>query len=347
MENQIVYVSLDDLVLDADLDRYNTAKEPQASQPTSSAGDLAAPQTASQATVYRQSDDFLRESLELVGMREPLLVKNAGGNKWLLIDGYRRVRQIRYLAKHNHLGTLLDQTRLRCYVLTSGKTPVPVLRSESNERRQDLPPSLEGEKFALLNDKFGLPLRTIARMFGLSPLSVHNYIVINNVKVDEVKKAIDANRLPMSAGKVFSIMTTEGQQALWQQVARSPNVTRDELWALARKLEKRQPAMFKRPLRERMRISKHMRATKLGQVQERGSTRRFMKEDLKAVQGEIRYTEHELKVTKDNLARLLSWWESVIRNEPLASYVREHEPGRWQDVVEVMKVENPSVLAAK
>lgn len=324
MKEHIIHLPLNDIELDPILDRYNTAG-------VAAGSPLPA---AAKAALGGEEDDRLRESLQAVGMREPLLVRKSG-QKWVLIDGYRRVYQVRYLADKGGLGPFLDATALPCYVQTDPQAAATTLRIETNERRQALPPSLQGAKFKELMEDHGRTIRQIAAMCGLSVPSVSNYVVINNC-IPKVREAIDRGDLPMSAGKVFNLLQPEGQEKLWKKVAGVHGVTRRRLWTMAENLPDR---LYLRPRKERMERSEHIRRAKIGQVQERGKTRTYLQGDLNSMVEESEYKEQALKDARDSLLRLVRWWMTSLRNPIVMDFMANHHPDRLSDIELILEVE--------
>jgi ParB-like chromosome segregation protein Spo0J len=324
LREHIVHLALTDIELDPILDRYNVA----------GAAEGSPAHAAAKAALGGEPDDRLRESLQAVGMREPLLVKKSG-SKWVLIDGYRRLYQIRYLAEKGGLGPFIDASALPCYVQANSDAAVTTLRLETNERRQSLPPSLQAAKFRELMDDHGRTIAQIAAMCGLSVPSVANYLVINKT-IREVKEAIDRGDLPMSAGKVFYILSEEGQLRLWKKVAGAKGVTRRRLWSLADDLPER---LYSRPKQERMDRSEHIRRAKQGQVQERGKTRTYLQGDLNSMVEEAEYKEQTLNDAREKLLRLVRWWMTSLRNPVFMDYMVNHHPDRLADIELVLEVE--------
>ncbi len=324
MKEHIVHLALSDIELDPTLDRYNTADD--------SAGSPA--HAATKAALGGETDDRLRESLQAVGMREPLLVRKSG-QKWVLIDGYRRVYQIRYLADKGDLGPFLDAASLPCYVQTDPDAAVTMLRLETNERRQALPPSLQAAKFRELMDDHGRTLAQIAAMCGLSVPSVCNYLVINKC-IREVREAIDRDELPMSAGKVFYLLSEEGQHKLWKKVAGAKGVTRRRLWTIADALPER---LYLRPKKERMERSENIRRAKHGHVVERGKTRTYLQGDLNSIVDEVEYKEQTLNEARGKLLRLVRWWMTSLRNPAFKDFMVNHHPDRLADIELILEFE--------
>lgn len=326
MKHDVVYAPLGDIVLVRELDR----------QEASASGDKAQDKVAAgqEQVGHTLGDDYLRESLREVGMREPLLVRR-DGDRLLLVDGYRRVRQIHYLAEHGDLGQFIDVEAIPCYVLADGDESISTTRLEVNERRQDLPPSLQAQKFRELMSKHGRTIKQIAAMRGISAPSVSNYLVITKC-VPEVQRAIDAGVLPMSAGKVFSILTGEGQRLLWQKVKGIHNVTREQLWNRSRRMSQ---GYFLRPKATRERMSASIRRAKSGQVQARGKTQTYLREDLTLIEQEVTYLQGELKTADRALEPWVRRWAVALRNKPIVDYMREHHSERLGEIEMIVELE--------
>jgi ParB-like chromosome segregation protein Spo0J len=323
VNRSLEFVDIDSLVIDSDLDRYNLTSIPSTYAATEDFGEI---------------DERLRLSLQQAGMREPLLVKELGDGKWLLVDGYRRIRQIRYLLSHDGVGEAIDVHKLPCYVLRESSASVPLLRSEVNERRQNLPPGLLGQKFRLLRDQFHMSTTNIARKFGFTQPSITHYLAIAEC-IKPVIDAIDDDKLPMTAGRVFWVLTEEGQETLWQQVQEIPSElrwTRDRLVSLAKKLPS---SMFKVPEEDRMRRARPVLRAKKSKVEERGDTRRWLQEDLEQIDGEVDVLGEQLKEVRLAIEPWARAWAVALKSRAVRDYMREHESGRLADVEEILRLE--------
>ncbi len=323
MNRGIELVDLDTLVLDERLDRYN----------------LAAGTTAHEAvTDFGKADEKLQRSLQQVGMREPLVVKELGDGKWLLIDGFRRIRQIRYLLDHDGVGDAIDVHALPCYVLREGGASEPALRSEVNEARQDLPPGLLARKFKLLNEQFHLSTTKIARMCGFTQPSITHYLAVAR-SIDPVIDAVDAGRLPITAGRIFWVLTEEGQKELWRLVEAMPRevkVTRERLLALREKVP---ASMYRVPLKDRMRRARTVIRGKKRMAEERRDTRRWLQEDFEQINGEVEYLKQQLKDARIETEPWARAWAAALKNRAVRDYMRQHESGRLADIEEILLLE--------
>jgi len=335
VKDEVIYLDSADIILEPKLDRYNTG----AGQGDSDALD------PNFVPAGNKDDDHLRVSIEQVGVREPLLVRPVGA-RWLLVDGYRRFYQIRYLAQRTPRPSTVDPSAIPCYVEDTTGAAVPVVRVETNQRRQAVPPSIQAAKFQELLGARPLggrkpTIADIAMTYGLSKPSVSNYLVINNC-IAEVRRAIDSRAegrlgLPMSAGKVFSILSEKGQRVLWHQVRDSlADVTRAGLWARVDRLPK---DCFKRTKRERMDLSRAIRKTKRGQVQERGHTRGYLQDDLSIVAVEVASLRDGLAAARNEMLPHLAFWTAALRNRGVSTYLREHHPTRREGIVQILELE--------
>jgi ParB-like chromosome segregation protein Spo0J len=323
VSRNLEFVDIDSLVLDANLDRYNLTSVPSTFDAREDFGEI---------------DEQLRLSLQKAGMREPLLVKALGDDKWLLVDGYRRIRQLRYLLSHDGVGEAIDVHRLPCYVLRKGTASVPLLRTEVNERRQNLPPGLLGQKFKLLRDQYNMSTTNIARMFGFTQPSIAHYLAVAET-IQPVFDAIDDGRMPITAGRVFWVLTKEGQETLWQKVQTIPSElkwTRDRLVSLAKQLPR---SMYKVPEEERMRRARPVLRAKKNKVEERGDTRRWLQEDLEQIDGEVGFLDQQVKEVRLATEPLARAWAVALKNYEVRHYMRQHESGRLADIEEILRLE--------
>jgi ParB-like chromosome segregation protein Spo0J len=333
MSGRLVYLDLGVIVLSENLDRYNTAATNSAQ--TADSAPVAVP---GQNPEWAASDDYLRESLREVGMREPLLVKKTAAGDWLLVDGYRRVRQIQYLIEHRDLGDSLHPERLPCIEVSESAVPTAIVRTEANEQRQDLPPSLEADRFAYLMKERHATAAEIGKMCGLSAMSIGNYLAINGC-ISEVKLAIDSGELAMSVGKVFSLLKDKGQQVLLDRTRKLRRPSRDRVWRLARELEREHPEFFKTPTASRMRRSRHLRKAKKGKIIERGHTRTYLQKDLTHAKGELGHLDRQIDSVDDRMAVLAREWVTALASPVVKRYLEANYNDGLAEIEGILRAE--------
>jgi len=285
------------------------------------------------------SDEFLMGSLAEVGMVEPLLVKEASG-KYLLTDGYRRYRKLVDLHRINKLHESTNLSAVPCLVFGAEEVSASEIRVGSFER-QNLSPSQEAHFYRLLSSKYGVSRRELARMMGISQMSIGNYLVVAEC-VPQVQKAIDRRTFPISAGKLFAPLTPDGQRQLFKRVEGLERVRRQDLINAQKALS---DSAFKRPFRERMKISAKVRSAKKGQIQEKPLVREVLDTSLSDTQSELEELDSRIQDVRLVIDRIGTWWARVLATPKLPDLVQEREPGLLDFVLPVLQEEGFEIEA--
>ena len=282
----------------------------------------------------KDSEKFLKESIKIVGMREPLLVNE---NREL-IDGYRRYYAIKDLQKLDMLPPSIDISKIPC-IIASTKAYNPADLRIQSDVRQDLTPSQEAYYYGELFKTRSINKNDLAKMIGISPMSISNYMVILDC-IDAVKKAIDSKQFPMSAGKIFCVLNADGQKKLYDKLIGNVEEFREFLkiprQRLINEAKRIDDSFFKRPKTERMKKSRSLRERKRGQIQDGGIKRDLILHDISMEEKELSYVERQLEKARMKLQGVIRWLDLVIRNKALKDHIKSRFPEQYNDITFVL-----------
>ncbi len=162
-------------------------------------------------------DDALRRSIEEgeaqkpgAGIQQPLVVLPAGGKRFLVVDGIRRMK----------VAGLLGVEKVRVVVddPPAGEDPKAYarrLRFLLDELRQDLRPSQRAELIEKLKSQFGMSNLAVSQYLGVDQDSITNWLAIRRY-IPEVVEAMDRGLLTQQAARVFDGMSERGQKRIWK-----------------------------------------------------------------------------------------------------------------------------------
>ena len=286
--------------------------------------------------VPKQSDEFLRDSIKNVGMKEPLTVLKFGEG-YLLVDGYRRYRALQDLHSIRELPGSIDLNSLPAIVHEDGS---PEVLRYMLDIRQDLSYSLQAIYIKKLLEDHGKTKKEIAQLYGISPASIENWLVILKC-IPEVQKAIDKGQFPMSAGKIFTTLKEEGQEKLFERLKNYTKVTRDRINREANRIPKN---LFNIPDKTKRReIAKSLIKTKTGYVHENRTELKVRKkavmDDIVVAEKERVYLEREVKFYSDTIREHVNIMEIWLRSEPIKNYIASNYPKPFSDIREIIHVE--------
>lgn len=131
-------------------------------------------------TFSEESIKELADSISEVGLISPLTVKKLDGDEnFLLIAGERRLKALK----------LLGETKAQVIVREIEDDKIELVQIIENLHREDVPPLELAEGYKLLQDKYELSLRDIAKKIGKSHMHVSEIIKILDL-TDEEKERI-------------------------------------------------------------------------------------------------------------------------------------------------------------
>ena len=132
-------------------------------------------------TFAEESIQELADSIKEVGLISPLTVKKIDGDNenFLLIAGERRLRALK----------LLGETKAQVIVRDIKDDQVELVQLIENLHREDVPPLELAEGYKLLQEKYNLSLREIAKKIGKSHVHVTQMLQLLELP-DYIKKDI-------------------------------------------------------------------------------------------------------------------------------------------------------------
>lgn len=286
--------------------------------------------------VPKQSDEYLRDSIKNAGMKEPLtLLKREKG--YILVKGYRRLKAIRELQGIGELPRSVDPSSLPAVV--HDKVSPSVLRYMV-DLRQDIPYSLRAHYIRRLVQEHNKKKSEIAQLYGVCAPSIENWLVIARC-IPEVQKAIDSKRYPMSAGKIFSTLTKEGQRVLQAKLRDYDGVTRDRINTEARGLSKSHYNIPDRDKRKSM--AKSLISAKTGLVHtnrtELRVKRKMVMDDIVVAEKELQLLERQVKFYSDTNRRYASVLEIWLRTNEIRDHIKSNYPEILSDISEIVLLE--------
>ena len=155
-------------------------------------------------------DDKLRQSIERTGVQQPLVVSNLGDEKYVLVDGYRRLQVARFL-KFKDVPCVID-------AIPSGVLPEEYrdrVRFILDEHRQDLFPTQRAILIKTLQKNFQMNNRQVGEYLGVDSTTIANWLMVDTY-IPEVARAVDAGDITQHAARVFEGMTEKGQRKIWK-----------------------------------------------------------------------------------------------------------------------------------
>jgi len=288
--------------------------------------------------VSKQGDEFLLESLKNVGLNEPFTVMKQG-DTFILVDGYRRLKAIKDLYEINELHDSIDVNALPAVEI---KNISPVVARVASEIRQDLKPTERAFYIDKLLKEHSMSRKDIANMFGWSTPSVANWLVILYC-IRPVQNGIDEGRFPMSAGKIFSVMTEQGQKKLFRKFSGMRRIKRSTLQTQAAKITHK---YFKRPYEERMEISESVRKAKKGYKHKDRTILKIREKEKGLLSDDISTKEKELTLLKrdrNDFSRRVRKYayevETWLRTPKIKNFIKEKYPKIFENLRLIIDIE--------
>ncbi len=177
-------------------------------------------------TFSEESIQELADSIKEVGLISPLTVKKIDGDNenFLLIAGERRLRALKFLG----------ETKAQVIVRDINSDQVELVQLIENLHREDVPPLELAEGYKLLQEKYNLSLREIAKKIGKSHVHVTQMLQLLELP-DYIKKDIAVlNGLTPSKALEISKLDKKTQKEVLKNI---DNFSREDI----RKLQKTEP----------------------------------------------------------------------------------------------------------
>ncbi len=181
-------------------------------------------------TFSEESIQELADSIKEVGLISPLTVKKINGDNenFLLIAGERRLRALK----------LLGETKAQVIVRDINSDQVELVQLIENLHREDVPPLELAEGYKLLQEKYNLSLREIAKKIGKSHVHVNQMLQLLELP-DYIKKDITVlNGLTPSKALEISKLDKKTQKEVLKNV---DNFSREDIRKLRKEPEDQEP----------------------------------------------------------------------------------------------------------
>ena len=178
-------------------------------------------------TFSEESIRELADSIKEVGLISPLTVKKIDGDNenFLLIAGERRLRALK----------LLGETKAQVIVRDIKDDQVELVQLIENLHREDVPPLELAEGYKLLQEKYNLSLREIAKKIGKSHVHVTQMLQLLELP-DYIKKDIAVlNGLTPSKALEISKLDKKTQKEVLKNV---DNFSREDIKKLRKENQK-------------------------------------------------------------------------------------------------------------
>ncbi len=143
----------------------------------------------------------LADSIKQHGMIQPLLVREQGNGRYLIIAGERRWRAAK----------LAGLKQVPCIIKDYSEQEVMEIALIENLQREDLNPIEEAEGYQELMKKFGLTQELVSERVGKSRSAVANALRLNHL-TDEVKQMLADGRLTQGHARALLPLPTEELQ---------------------------------------------------------------------------------------------------------------------------------------
>ncbi|MBM3446844.1 MAG: ParB/RepB/Spo0J family partition protein [Bacteroidetes bacterium] len=144
----------------------------------------------------QQAMDELKQSIEQLGIIQPLTVRRVGLGSYQLISGERRLRAAR----------LLKMTEVPAYVVDTGQQGMIEMALVENLQRKDLNPIEIGLALARLQEECNLNQDQIGQRVGMSRPNVSHYMRMVKLPPD-IQWSIRSGDLEMGHAKVLAGVT--------------------------------------------------------------------------------------------------------------------------------------------
>lgn len=142
----------------------------------------------------------LAESIQNVGLVQPIVVEEISPGKYFIIDGERRFRACQMIKGVGSIDVVIkdkppadDKDRLLQAVV-------------ANVQRQDLNPVEEGNAYKKLQTEFGFSINKIAQMTGKAMMTIKSRIELLELD-DQTLSMMEKNKLPIDRRVVLALLT--------------------------------------------------------------------------------------------------------------------------------------------
>ena len=156
-------------------------------------------------------DDILRNSIQLTGVQQPLIVSRISDTEYIVIDGMRRYRAARALNLRE-LPCVIDRPPAEGDSIEYRNR----IRFILDEHRQDLLPTQRATLIRQLQKTFGMSTVQVATYLGVTAGTVRNWLLVEEL-IPELQRSIDSERIRLHSARAFAGVTESGQRKIWEQ----------------------------------------------------------------------------------------------------------------------------------
>lgn len=155
------------------------------------------PEYAVRLKVTNESVQELAESIQKIGLIEPIIVRQKGDD-FEVIAGHRRLVACR----------LAGVKSAKCIVVDAEDTEAEAMKMHENYMRLDVSPLEQAQYFQYLSEKKGMKQSEIAELLGVSEGYVSQRMAILSWD-EELVEALDAGQISFSSARELSRITDE------------------------------------------------------------------------------------------------------------------------------------------
>lgn len=175
---------------------------------------------------FHKDQRHLVESVRLVGLRFPILVK-AHGARFTLVDGFRRMKAMESIKGESITAHVVPE---------SDKMSVELLRFQSNFHREDLKPIDEAKLIRSLCSEEGMSINEASKIVGKKPTTIRRYFDCLKINA-KWQKLVNDRVVSLFDIQSVAALTVKGQKKLYEDIKRkgipfSLDVIRSGTWSM-------------------------------------------------------------------------------------------------------------------
>lgn len=174
--------------------------------------------------------ESLADSIKQHGLVQPLLVKEQGNGRYLIIAGERRWRAAK----------LAGLKKIPCIVKDYSVQKVMEIALIENLQREDLNPIEEAEGYQELMNRFGMTQESVSERVGKSRSAVANALRLNHLSKQIKEMLIDGQLTQGHARALLPLPSEEAQEAIANRIIKE-NLNVRQTETLVAKLKEQKP----------------------------------------------------------------------------------------------------------
>lgn len=276
----------------------------------------------------------LGDSILNMGLVNPLLVQKINGSTYL-IDGYKRLRIIKELIKIKKEVPAIQDGKV-CVEFIPTELDPKVARFVCTAREN---PGYTSNALIMddLLQKFGASKIELAHNTGQKLYFLSRYSRYNKM-IPEVNKAIECNKIPMSATKYFILFTAEGQKKLYKNVKKHKVITKSLVEKLAYKMPEKYYITPEDKRKEKSKLGAG-HVSKQKPIFDSKMEKRILSEKLsdKVAERDILFKERERIIL--NLEKIVGMFELALRYTNIKTYLQKNHNKIFEGIGFILKQE--------